>query len=135
MPGAVAPASQQRGGSHLRPRQFPDVGHVHQLAAGWLDATSEVDPVGQADTGWIAACQQTPAGRRADRAAGVGVGEDEASFRQPIQVGGCIEGAAKGGQIHGPQVVDQDEEDVGRLSVHTAHSAKWSPCQGHGAEV
>ena len=71
------------------------------------------DPIGDADTCGVLAAHDGGAGRGADLAGRVAVGETHSAFGDSIDVGSFVEGGAFDGEILDAKIVCEDEENVG----------------------
>ncbi len=68
---------------------------------------------GDAQPGGIQPGHDAGAGGRAERAGGVGIGEEHASGGQAVDVRRLVVTAAEGAAVHPAQIVDQEEDHVG----------------------
>ena len=113
VPGLVAtPVERPRQRVFLL-RQMLEIGHVDDPAAGRVQVPVRVDPVGDADRGWVLAGEDAGAGRRTDRAGGVGVAKAHALCGQPVDIGRLVKGAAVADQIPPTHIVDENKDDIG----------------------
>jgi len=123
MPGTVAALLQCPRQCKFRGRQFLAVGGVDEAAAQRMHPSDGVDPVGDADARRVAARQDAGAGGGADGAGGVGLGEPHALRGQSVEGRGFVEVAAGAAEIPPAEVIDQNEENVGR-----SHEASGFRC-------
>jgi hypothetical protein len=70
------------------------------------------DPVGDAQASWVLAGEERGAGRGADRARRVTIGEADAVLGQLVDMRSLVELAPVAGEVGLAQVVDQDDDDV-----------------------
>ena len=80
-----------------------------------MDRGVRFDVVGDSVAQRIAARNQSCARRRGDRRRGIGVGESHAAPRQTVECGRFVERVAVAPQFGPPQIVGEDDDDVGFL--------------------
>ena len=94
VPRLIATLVERAGQRVLLRRQLLEIRHIDELATRRVDVSVHVDPVGDADGGWILAGEDAGAGRRADRAGRVRVGKAHALAGEAVDVGRFVEGTA-----------------------------------------
>ena len=113
VPRLIATLVESAGQRVLLRRQLLEIRHIDELTTRWVGAPMHVDPVGDADGGWVLAGEDAGAGRRTDRAGRVRVGKAHALAGEAVDVGRFVEGTAVADEILPAHIVDEDEDDVG----------------------
>ena len=78
-----------------------------------VEPGSSSDPVGDSVAGGVFPGHDAGAGGRTDLAGGVAMSEADAFFRNTIDMGRLVVGAAFNGQVPDPEVISEDEDDIG----------------------
>ena len=123
VPGLVAALVKGAGQRVLLRRQLLEIRHIDELATRWVDVPMYIDPVGDADGGWVLAGEDAGAGRRADRAGRVRVGKAHALAGEAVDVGRLVEGTAVADEVLPAHVVDEDKDDVGSRHARASSMA------------
>ena len=140
-PGAavrVHPEAGQRGPGaahlHLADQHRGEAEVPHVVAQGQLPELERVLVGHRAVRGHVAAGVDARPGRPAQRRLAVGAGEPDPAGGEPVDVRGLQVRMAVAGQVVPPELVEHDEQDVGRVfqfspsgSIPPAQSLRFNP--------
>ena len=112
--GSVATLFEGLGQAGVLVRKMADVFRGQDPVVAFpVQASGGPDPVGDAMAGGIFPGHDAGAGGRAHLAGGIAMGEAYALPCDAIDVRGFVVGAAFNGQVSDPEVISEDENDVG----------------------